>query len=358
MREMNRFFYLYLLFIFLEKTIPIHQLDLLILTLNKIKKLQLLLIPTFYIFRKNDSDTPVGPSNIDIEQDKEVTITTNTTTLVTPSSGYDAMEQVTVTTNIPQPPMNPNRTVTYTSNGSYRLDPEDSTYTTAVAMRKATIDVSVTPVISNTPSTDAVLLTSPYGSTTTVTPVVDSSTLEVKPTNLTINPNLKSLSITDNGSYSLSTIQGEGYCGYGPIFVDVPPTTVTVAATCSYISLSNNLSPTSYVDIENDTFNRFTSSSYYTIDAGKTLVMISETSTLYHVNVICNPAGRSPYNYTVPVNTNLILLNYELGGQLYLYVGNTCKIRFPSYTNNNLKLAYIYIYKDILDIPYNWQGVA
>lgn len=303
--------------------------------------------------------TNVPGGGIDVQSDKTQTVTSNGNVTIIPDSGYEAMNSVDLTVAVPQPPMNPNKIVTYTANGSYRLDPEDSTYTNAVAMRKATVDVSVTPVISNTPSTDAVLLTSPYGSTTTVTPVIDSNTKEVKPTNLTINPNLKSLSITDNGSYSLTTIQGEGYCGYGPIFVDVPPTTVTVAATCSYISLSNNLSPTSYVDIENDVFTRV-STGNVAIPPGKTLVMIREASQHYQIRTLTNLAGASSsYNLTISSETNYIILNYELGGQLHLFVDNTSKIWFPSFiNNNNIREAYIYIYKDILDIPYNWQGVA
>lgn len=301
----------------------------------------------FFIFRKNESDTPVGPSNIDIEQDKEVTITTNTTTLITPSSGYDAMEQVTVTTNIPQPPMNPNKTVTYTENGSYRLDPEDSTYTNAVAMRKATIDVSVTPVISNTTYPGSITVSSPTTSTTTIPPYIDAITKQVRPCLLSVTPNLKPLTITSNGSYSVSSLGSEGYCGYGELTVNVP-TTIPIEIT----ALTTGGTPTGRIDFDTDAMIANSTPTVIGVSDGSSVVVINETSTYYEIAVYQNDTG-SYWQPTINETYYLIQQNirahdlmlhgpgggYIMEGTLRMAIDNIngCKLKLPkTYYNINI----------------------
>ena len=54
---------------------------------------------------------------------KEVTITENGNTTVTPSTGYDGMGKVTVTTDVPTPKIETNKSISITENGEYTVTP-------------------------------------------------------------------------------------------------------------------------------------------------------------------------------------------------------------------------------------------
>lgn len=63
---------------------------------------------------------------------------------VTPSTGYDAMKKVTVTLDVPSPPLEDNKTFSITSNGSSEITPS-ATYD---AMKKVTVTVNVSTSVT------------------------------------------------------------------------------------------------------------------------------------------------------------------------------------------------------------------
>ena len=89
-------------------------------------------------------DENSASGDVDLEDNKEVTITTNGETVINPSTGKDAMKKVTATINVPVPVLETNKTATI----------DASTYTEAVeitptegkdAMEKATITITNIP---------------------------------------------------------------------------------------------------------------------------------------------------------------------------------------------------------------------
>lgn len=66
---------------------------------------------------------------VNIEEEKEVSITSNGTTIIVPSQGYDAIGQVSATVAVPDPPTQTNRSVSLTKIGSTTINPS-SGYTT------------------------------------------------------------------------------------------------------------------------------------------------------------------------------------------------------------------------------------
>ena len=85
------------------------------------------------IKQKTGDSTPIPASEFDTEilsietagtyQTKSVTITENTTTTITPDTGYDAIEQLTITTNVPMSQLQ-SKSVTITSNGNIAVLPD------------------------------------------------------------------------------------------------------------------------------------------------------------------------------------------------------------------------------------------
>ena len=85
------------------------------------------------IKQKTGDNTPIPASEFDTEilsietagtyQTKSVTITENTTTTITPDTGYDAIEQLTITTNVPMSQLQ-SKSVTITSNGNIAVLPD------------------------------------------------------------------------------------------------------------------------------------------------------------------------------------------------------------------------------------------
>lgn len=291
--------------------------------------------------------TNVPGGGIDVQSDKTQTVTSNGNVTITPDSGYEAMDSVDLTVAVPQPPMNPNKTVTYTANGSYRLDPEDSTYTNAVAMRKATVDVSVTPVISNTTYPGSITVSSPTTSTTTITPYIDAITKQVRPCLLSVTPNLKSFTITSNGSYPVSSLGSEGYCGYGELTVNVP-SNIPIEIT----ALTTGGTPTGRIDFGTDAMIANSTPTVIGVSAGSSVVVINETSTYYEIAVYQNdtstywqPTINETY-YLIQQNIRAhdLMLHgpgggYVMEGALRMAVDgiNGCKLKIPkTYYNINI----------------------
>lgn len=65
-----------------------------------------------------------GGSTVTLQTNKNVSITSNTTTIVTPDTGYDGMEQVTVTTNVPVSTLQSSKNVTISASGTTTVDPD------------------------------------------------------------------------------------------------------------------------------------------------------------------------------------------------------------------------------------------
>lgn len=91
--------------------------------------------------------TTVTLTNIPVlETNKTETITTNTTTVITPTVGNDGMEQVTVVTNVPAPELEGNKTETI-SVASYNTPVEITPTSPYPGMEKTTVTLTDIPII-------------------------------------------------------------------------------------------------------------------------------------------------------------------------------------------------------------------
>lgn len=77
----------------------------------------------YYLIKKIDPDASdeIRPAGMNL-QEKDVSITTNTTTTVEPDTGYNGLSEVVVTTNV-QPNLQ-NKTVNITTNGTNTINPD------------------------------------------------------------------------------------------------------------------------------------------------------------------------------------------------------------------------------------------
>ena len=132
-----------------------------------------------------DGDTKIrlidensASSDVDLEDNKEVTITANGSTTINPSSGKDAMKKVTATISVPVPTLEDNKAATI----------DASTYTEAVeitptagkdGMKKATITVSNIPEAVEVESNKAATIdASTYTQPVEITPTSGKDAME------------------------------------------------------------------------------------------------------------------------------------------------------------------------------------
>ena len=71
---------------------------------------------------------------VDLESNKNVSISSNGTTVVQPSSGKDGMEQVTVSVNCPSPKTEQTKEVTITENGTTTVTPDSGKALSSVSI--------------------------------------------------------------------------------------------------------------------------------------------------------------------------------------------------------------------------------
>lgn len=88
---------------------------------------------------KTFDQTTSGGGDVVLENNKEVSITANGTTTITPSSGKDAMKKVTATVNVPSAVLEDDKPVSITTNGTIEITPSAG----KDAMKKVTATVNV-----------------------------------------------------------------------------------------------------------------------------------------------------------------------------------------------------------------------
>lgn len=119
----------------------------------------------------------IPQSSTGVFQTKEVNITSNGTTTITPDEGYDGMSKATITTNV-QPTLQ-TKSTTLTSTSATSITPDSGYY----GLSKVTVTPKLQAKTANCTSTSAVTLTPDSGyaglSSAKVTPVTETRTHNV-----------------------------------------------------------------------------------------------------------------------------------------------------------------------------------
>lgn len=193
----------------------------------------------YYLIKKVDPDESeeVRPFEINL-QEKDVSITTNTTTTVEPDTGYQGLSEVVVTTNVT--PELQNKTVSYTTNGTRTITP-DSGYD---GLSSVSCEVSVQ---ENLQTKSFRYLTN---GTRQIRPDSGYTGLSGVDVEVDVSPNLqnKQVWITNNGTSNYTP--DSGYDGIGNIQVNVDvPTSGSTNYTLAHLN------------------NNYTSNGTFTVDA-------------------------------------------------------------------------------------------
>lgn len=261
-----------------------------------ITKIILYNILTYYInFRSNK------PNQVSL-QDKQITITENTTTIITPDNGYDGLEQVEITTDVSTASTNvmPLVYATINENGRYSYTPSEG----YDGIANVTVNVNVPqPVIE-----DNVEFTATNNGNYTIVPSIGRAGMSSVDLTVNVPNSTQTKTITTNGTFTPDS----GYIGFSSVSVDVPTTanlqsvianvngngTQVVTPSSGYNGLSQvtintnvdkkspvryisfseqDSSPLSYVDLSSTTFtyNNSGNNINVTIPADKTLIRIN-----------------------------------------------------------------------------------
>lgn len=302
-------------------------------------------ILTYYInFRSNK------PNQVSL-QDKQITITENTTTIITPDNGYDGLEQVEITTdvstastnvmplvyatinengrysytpsegydgianvtvnvNVPQPVIEDNVEFTTTSNGNYTIVPSIG--------RAGMSSVDLTVNVPNSTQTKTITTN---GTFTPDSGYIGFSNVSV---NVPTTANLQSVIANVNGNGTQVVTPSSGYDGLSQITIN---TNVDKRSAVRYIGFNLNSATGSYVDLLSDIFtrNNTENSINVTIPADRTLIRLSISNTSYQVFIKKNTSsndnthvvysGNYYYILNYGGNGNAIYLNKSLYGE-------------------------------------------
>lgn len=233
-----------------------------------------------------------------VQENKQVTITQNTNTIVEPDVGYDALAKVTVTTNV-----NPNQTLTnkrITSTGTYTVS-------------------------------DWITETGKIGISGNSTIIVDTPTYDIT--------QISNYPISSNGTKTIPIPSGYDAVNSITVNVNVPP------PVCKEI----NVGSTSFNTNTMDTHNSYAP---ITLDNNKTIILIRETTNYYRVYVKANTTGSSTtissdmgdrYKIINRSYVTQVMLNSVVGG-----ISNSLLILDPDNISTNDDYIMTTIYKRIM----------
>ena len=114
-----------------------------------------------------------------LEASKTVTISSNTTTTVIPTTGYDAMEEVVITTSVPTPSLEASKTVTISGSGTTTVNPStgyDAMEQVSVSVPAGSATTPATTITAN-PSisvSSGGLITASVSASQNVTPTISA----------------------------------------------------------------------------------------------------------------------------------------------------------------------------------------
>lgn len=240
-----------------------------------------------------------------IQFNKEETVTSNGMYTISPSSGYDAMNNATVNVNVP----NEVSEGTFTSNGTY------TPFSPYIGFSSVTVDV---------PNSTTTKTITSNGTYSPFPPIIGYHQVKVNVPNSTTTK-----TITSNGTYTPSS----SYIGFSSVTVNVPSSTPPIANNLKYMDNNNN---TQTVLIRN--FQKTTSAIDWSIGGGNLLIVLSKTSYGMDITFSYNNTNQSIYKQ-IGSNKYYHYISGN-GNKPYIYGNN---ITF--YNSNNQDLLELRIEK-------------
>ena len=238
-----------------------------------------------------------------IEEEKIVNINTNTQTVIEPDEGYDAIEKVTVNTNIP----NETTTLVAVSNGNYN---PVSPY------------IGYNSVSVNVPNQVTSLSVNNNGIYTPVSPYIGYNSVSVNVPQIS-NEYLQNKRITSNGDYTIQGLMNypqnyDGVSKNSNIIVDVPTPDITQISNYSITANGTQTVPIP--------------SGYDAVDSISLNVQVPTVITIDRINynnseiIYLNTFNKWTASGSVNISNGYVIVNYAIYSdyvKIYYYFNNT-----------------------------------